>query len=66
MFETKMNNTYIQAAEHLSVSVATVNRWRRNRDLSAARQFSPVCVLAPPRPFGVGGVSRHLLHHRLG
>ncbi|WP_442954406.1 hypothetical protein [Pararhodobacter sp.] len=29
MFETKMNNTYMtinQVAEHLSVSVATINR----------------------------------------
>ena len=47
MFEAKMDNTYMtinQVAEHLSVSVANINRWRRNRDFPAARQFSPGCV----------------------
>lgn len=47
MSEAKLNNTYMtisQVAEHLSVSVATINRWRHNNDFPAARQFSPGCV----------------------
>lgn len=40
-------NTYMtinQVADYLSVSVATINRWRRGGGFPKARQFSAGCV----------------------